>query len=139
MFIDYSMVDTRMFGEADCHEGIPADCPHSHEHKNFFGENKILASLWVAVQTKLLTYRRRDGESWLSPNFSMNAANRSLITGHRSYIGFLRDSMMKLYCVCCEFPSYIISRPAVEDVTAYGFSNLDDPDRTYYIGHKWNG
>ena len=140
MFIDYSMVDTRMLGEAECRKGIPIDCPHSHEHKNFFGENRILSSLWAAVQTELLTYRRPEEGPWLSPNFSMSAADRSLTSGDKSSIGLLRDNMMKGYCACGEFSGCSISsRPAVEDVASYRYSNMNDSGRAYYIGHKWNG
>lgn len=41
---------------------LSAYCPHHDAHHdalhNFFGANKVLAPLWAAVQTELLTYRR---------------------------------------------------------------------------------
>jgi hypothetical protein len=59
-------------------ESLPAYCPgvcdENPFHKNYFRKNQYLATLWVAVQTELLTYRRfKEGDPWISENFNMES------------------------------------------------------------------
>lgn len=116
-------------------DGFPSSCPDDSKHRNFFGVNKILASLWAAVQTELLTYRRlEEGDEWISPNFNMHTLNKGLINKDEVDIALVRNKMMKPICDCGLFPPAKFARSSiVEDVSAYYFSNLDDWNRTSFI------
>ena len=51
--------------ESNC-QYLPVKCPDFTDHTNYFGGNNILAPLWAAVQTELLTYRRlKEGDEWI--------------------------------------------------------------------------
>ena len=112
-------------------------CYHNNykRHENFFGANKILAPLWAAVQTELLTYRRLEvGDEWTSPNFNMHTLSKTLIDRGEVEIALLRNKMMKPFYDCGLF---LLNKTAdSEDVSAYYFSNMDDWNRTTFIpGH----
>ena len=110
---------------------LPAECPEEKTHKNFFGESKALASLWAAVQTELLTYRRlEEGDAWISQNFNMDARNRSLNSRGGVAIALVQKDMMKPFCSCGRFPEALPACALLDDVSAYYFSNLEDWNRT---------
>lgn len=116
------------------HSHLPTKCPEDDARYNFFGGSKILPSLWAAVQTELLTYRRLDeGDAWNSQNFNMDALNESLQSGGKVAIALVQDEMMKPFCSCGGFSAAAPAYALVDEAAAYYFSNLEDWDRTTYI------
>ena len=89
---------------------LPPYCAlYAFGHKSFFDANKILASLWAAVKTELLTYRRIEkGDEWISRNFNMLNLNRSLIEGGEVGIALLRNEMMKPFYECGLFARLLL-------------------------------
>ena len=137
-FIRYAEDEMSTDEEAADQGHLPADCPGDERHRNFFGENRVLASLWAAVQTELLTYRRlEEGNEWISKNFNMHTLNKGLIVSGRVDIALVQENMMRAYCSCGEFwggsSEAVPACPIVEDVVAYYFSNLEKWDRTSFI------
>jgi hypothetical protein len=117
--------------------GVPAYCP-DHDgtyQQNFFGKNKSLATLWPAVQTELLTYRRlAEGDPWISSNFDMKSVLESLENVEELSIGLVSEGMMKPFCRCgifCDSDDPACLR--VEEASAYYFSNLEDYSRTGFL------
>jgi hypothetical protein len=103
--------------------------------QNFFGKNKSLATLWAAVQTELLTYRRiAEGDLWISANFDMQSVLESLEKGKELSIRLVSEGMMKPFCSCgifCDSEDPACLR--VEEASARYFSNLEDWNRTTYL------
>lgn len=107
---------------------LPTNCPHNVSHRNFFGGDRSLASLWAAVQTELLTYRRlEEGDECVSPNFNMYTLSEGLISRGKVDVPLVQKEMMKPFCGCGQFGDGI---PSVDDAAAYYFSNLNDWNRT---------
>ena len=132
-FIRYSEDEMSTDEEASDEHQLPAWCP-DHEDNNFFGANKILAPLWAAVQTELLTYRRlKEGDGWISRNFDMRSLYEGLIGEGKVDIALVQHKMMKPFCGCGQFPKGDRTCPTVEDSAAYYFSNLEDWNRTTFI------
>lgn len=78
-FIEYSEDEMSIDDEVSHDTHLPTKCPDEEYHQNFFGGSKVLASLWAAVRTELLTYRRLEvGDEWISQNFNMDALYKSL-------------------------------------------------------------
>jgi hypothetical protein len=124
--------------DEDDDEGIPAYCPEHYVtsyQQNFFGKNKSLATLWAAVQTELLTYRRiAQGDPWISANFDMESVLESLEKGDELSIGLVSKKMMKPFCRCGVFhESKNPVCPCVEEASAYYFSNLEDWTRSTFL------
>lgn len=130
-------------GDKDSHEndefsedeqGVPAYCP-DHDEANFFGRNKSLSTLWAAVQTELLTYRRlAEGDPWISSNFDMKSVLDSLEKKEEFSIGLVSKGMMNPFCRCgliCGSDDPACLR--VEEASAYYFSNLEDYSRTTFL------
>jgi hypothetical protein len=122
----------------DSDEGIPAYCCYHEDtpyQQNFFGKNKNLATLWAAVQTELLTYRRiAEGDPWISANFDMQSVLESLEKGKELSIRLVSEGMMKPFCSCgifCDSEDPACLR--VEEACAYYFSNLENWSRTTYL------
>jgi len=133
-FIEYSEDEMSIDEEASCDTHLPARCPDNDDHSNFFGGSKVLPSLWAAVQTELLTYRRlEEGDAWISQNFNMDALNESLQSGGKVAIALVQNEMMKPFCRCGEFPAAVPACTLVDEAAAYYFSNLEDWNRTTYI------
>jgi len=115
-------------------EGLPAKCDIEEWHRNYFGSNSRLATLWAAVQTELVTYRRlREGDSWISPYFDMQALLRDLEDpeGADISIDLVRRRMMKEFCDCgifFEADDYADVR--MEEVSSHYFSNLEQCEWT---------
>ena len=122
-------------GEASHEPHLPAECPNDESHMNFFGANKVLASLWAAVQTELLTYRRlEEGDGWISHNFDMHALDEGLISGGKVDVALVQKDMMKPFCDCGRFPEFNCQvLPIADDAAAYYFSNLDNWSRSTFI------
>lgn len=133
-FIRYNEDEMSTFEEVGQEHQLPVACDDDEEHENFFGKNKVLASLWAAVQTELLTYRRlKEGDEWVSRNFNMHTLDESLNSRDKVDIALVQNQMMKPFCYCGEFPGALSACPIVDDAAAYYFSNLDDWNRTTFI------
>lgn len=124
--------------DRDYGKGLPAHCSEHDGYnfqQNFFGRNRKLATLWAAVQTELLTYRRiRDGDPWISTNFDMKSVLESLEHGRVLSIGLVSKNMMQPFCRCGVF--YGAIDPicvCVEEACRYYFSNLEDWSRSNFI------
>lgn len=133
-FIEYSEDEMSIDEEASCDRHLPARCPGNDDHRNFFGGSKVLPSLWAAVQTELLTYRRlEEGDAWISQNFNMDALNGSLQSGGKVAIALVQNKMMKPFCRCGEFSAAAPACTLVDEAAAYYFANLEDWNRNSYI------
>ena len=133
-FIEHNEDEMSIDKEASCDTHLPGQCPYYEDHENFFGGSQVLAPLWAAVQTELLTYRRlEEGDAWISQNFNMDALNESLQSGGKVAIALVQKEMMKPFCSCGEFPGDVPACTLVEEAAAYYFSNLEDWNRTTYI------
>ena len=131
-FIDYSEDDVSTEGSEINNEDIVEDC-YTCGGMNFFGDDKVLPSLWAAVQTELLTYRRLEvGNEWISQNFDMAALDESF-RANRIAVPFLKEGMMRPFCNCGEFKGAARACPTIQDATAYYFSNLEDWNRSNFI------
>jgi hypothetical protein len=119
--------------DEDEDEDIPAYCPD--HHKNVSGKSKTLATLWAAVQTELLTYRRiAEGDPWISANFDMESVLESLEKGDELSIRLVSEKMMEPFCRCGVFvKSDDPVCPRVEEASAYYFSNLEDWTRSTFL------
>ncbi|KAF4629654.1 hypothetical protein G7Y89_g8491 [Cudoniella acicularis] len=124
--------------DSDSDEGVPAYCPDHDEatyQKKFFGKNKTLATLWAAVQTELLTYRRlTEGDPWISKNFDMASVLESLENGDTLSIGIVSKGMMNPFCNCGTFRESddpVCVR--VEEACTDYFSNLEDWSRSTFL------
>jgi hypothetical protein len=111
-------------------------CYHSKEHENSYSGSTDIGTLWAAIQTELLTYRRiSDGDPWLSPNFSMHSLLDGLKIGSGiSSLPLVEQKMMKPFCRCGRFNN--VNDEAcvrVEEACAYYFSNLEDWKRSTFI------
>ena len=99
---------------------------------------RSLATLYAAVQTELLTYRRlEEGDPWISSNFDMHTALEGLLYDGRISVDLVSKDMMILTCKLCgyfgsSFRLMDIS-PRAEEVTRYHFSNLEDWSRTTFL------
>ena len=117
------------------------ECPDDEFHKSFFDDEKVLASLWAAVQTELLTYRRlEDGDRWMSQNFDLESLRDSLLDGKAPRIALLKKSMMKTFCACGDFRDQLQACPLVDQAAAYYFANLEDWNRSNFISspdYRW--
>jgi hypothetical protein len=114
---------------------LPTECSSNKRHDCFFGRNRNLSTLWAAVQTELLTYRRlQEGDPWISPNFNMKSLLWSLNSGHKLSIALVEKKMMSSYCDCGIF-HYAGDAVCVreEEACVQEFSNLDDRDRCNFI------
>ena len=132
-FIRYSEDEMSTDGESSHEHHLPADCLH-HVEMNYFGANKVLAPLWAAVQTELLTYRRlKEGDEWISKNFNMRSLNEGLISKGRVDIALVQNKMMKPFCKGGQFLEVDLESPLVDDAVAYYFSNFYDWNRTTFI------
>jgi hypothetical protein len=127
-------------------DGMPGYCPDHWEksfQKNYFGKNKTLATLWAAVQTELLTYRRlSEGDPWLSVNFDLTSVLASLESGEKLSIRLVSGGMMRPFCRCGVFRK--ARDPAcvrVEQACARYFSNLEDWGRSTFLDadeYRWD-
>lgn len=135
-FIEYSDEEMSVDDGLSTDEKLLTNCTKVDYHeRNFFGRNKVVATLWAAVQTELLTYRRLgSGDSWISSNFSMHDLLGSLDGGTDIRIGLVQKTMMKSFCDCGRFFEARDDGFACGDeASAYYFSNLEDWNRSTHI------
>ncbi|KUJ20815.1 uncharacterized protein LY89DRAFT_779513 [Mollisia scopiformis] len=125
--------NTDVTDDLDDGEEFPLYCPE-HEIDSYFGKNKTLITLWAAVQTELLTYRRlAAGDPWVSANFDMLSVLKSLETGAELSIKLVSKQMMKPACFCGTFAEQNHSVCLQEEACAHYFSNLEDWSRSSFI------
>ena len=129
-------------GETSNDTDVQLQCADEFEHSNMFGDDKILSTLWAAVQTELLTYRRvKEGDGWISQHFDLESLMESLLDNEIPRIGLVQQSMMKQFCSCGGFVTeqpggfypIIPACPLMDDVAAYYFANLEDWNRSNFI------
>jgi len=122
--------DSEDEGDGFCSDHREIGYPQHH-----FGENNPLATLWSAVQTELLTYRRLAiGDPWISANFDMASVLESLENKDELSIGLVSKGLMKPFCGCGIFR--YSEDPAclrVEEACTRYFSNLDDYGRSTFL------
>jgi hypothetical protein len=116
-----------------------------YEKAKVFGRSHNLGPIWAAAQAELLTYRRlREGDSWCSDRFDMNAIRQSLELGESPSMPLLDDSMLKPFCACGQFHRMEMGmememrqlRLFRDEATAFYFSNLEDWNRTTIIDEQ---
>lgn len=115
---------------------VPIQCQMHKWHKNFFGRNRTLSTIWAEVQTEFLTYRKlAELDSWISEYFDMESLLSDLDSGYgAAEIRLVVDDMMKSYCDCGIFEDVhddVCIR--VQEVSNYYFSNLEDWNRSTFI------
>lgn len=115
------------------------DCLHYKEHSNFYEGSKDIGTLWAAIQTELLTYRRRsEGDTWMSANFSMQSLLHGLESRQGIAVALVNDNMMKPFCRCGRFlDAFHEACATVPEVCKDYFSNMEeksDVHRRNYIG-----
>lgn len=92
--------------------------------------------LWATVQTELLTYRRvREGDPWISENFSMKALKTWLKGDSAEFSTHLvQNRMFRKHTRCGWFggASEFLC-PTAEDICTDYFMNMDIYDRASYI------
>lgn len=95
--------------------------------------DQILATIWAAVQTELLTYRRLDlNDPWVSEHFNMAELLQSLQTEGKLSIGLIEKGLMKQpICRCGQYVDFGCAE--AEDTTTRNFSNLENSDRAIYL------
>ena len=102
-----------------------SDCIHGGgEYGSYFGHNRNLLSLWNAVQTELLTYRRQSqSDPWVSKNFDMQSIQRDLAVGADIFPRGFGGYEMKLEPCWCNLEVPRIPRAC--EATDGDFSNLE--------------
>jgi hypothetical protein len=111
-------------------------CAHVHINKNFYGGSKDLGTLWAAIQTELVTYRRiAEGDKWISENFNLSNLLRGLNNGDGvSHLALVDREMMQPFCRCGRFENAVDQDCArAQDACARYFSNLEDWNRSTFI------
>ncbi|KAH8787302.1 hypothetical protein BGZ57DRAFT_968841 [Hyaloscypha finlandica] len=121
---------------------VPIQCQMHKWHRNFFGRNRTLSTIWAAVQTEFLTYRKlAELDSWISENFDMESLLSGLDSGNGAVEIWLADNeMMKSYCDCGVFEDVqdeVCIR--AQEASIFYFSNFEDWNRSTFIaspGHR---
>jgi hypothetical protein len=92
--------------------------------------------LWATIQTELLTYRRvRDGDAWISKNFSMKAIRVWLEAGDTELsMPLVQSRMFKEHTRCGWFgKASEFLCPNANDVCTKYFMNIHVESRTSYV------
>lgn len=136
-FIDYEDDRDEDFGvDQRDKEEVDPFCEHTLDSNNFYCGSKEFGTLWAAVQTELLTYRRlAEGDAWISENFSMRDLLSGLNSGYGvSFIPLVDREMMQSVCHCGRFTHAMDwDCVTVQEACAHYFSNLEDWKRTTFI------
>lgn len=113
---------------------FPAYCECAGAESNYFAQRRALATLWAAVKTELLTYRRlTEDDAWLSEYFDMVSLEQGLNQGNKVTIPLIKEGMVKRYCGCGNFEERVLGRPLTDEACAFYFSNMEDWNRTTFI------
>ncbi len=108
----------------------------SHYKANFYGGSKVIGTLWAAIQTELVTYRRlAEDDPWISQYFDMRSLLEGLNNGGLISIPLVEKDMMSPFCQCGRFLDVTDEACAcVDEVCTEHFANLDSAwSRTAYI------
>ena len=133
--VDYSDEELNSDSEEETDIRLPAYCPSDDYRCSFFGRRRSLATLSAAVTTELLTYRRLTvADSWLFQNFDMTSLNRGLNQEDKVAVPLVEKKMMNQYCECGIFSVVMPGFTTTEDACAFYFSNMEDWNRTTFIG-----
>ncbi|KAI3323492.1 hypothetical protein HD806DRAFT_89185 [Xylariaceae sp. AK1471] len=92
--------------------------------------------LWATIQAELLTYRRvKEGDLWVSENFSMKALEAWLLGQSADFLTpLVEDNMMLAHSRCGWFyDAWSFVWPVAQEVSARYFMNMDIYDRATYI------
>ena len=113
---------------------LPAYCSTDDNDCNYFGERRVLATLWAAVTTEFLTYRRlTEDDAWLSQNFDMTSLNQGLNPRGKVAISLVEKRMMKSYCKCGNIVEGALGSTDTDDACALNLSIMKDWNRTTLI------
>ena len=97
----YSGEDDILIFERVHNDYRPFKCNRRCPSSESFRRSSILAPLWAAVKTEVLTYRRlNEDDPWISPYFDMKALSEDLENDGELRLALLQNSMMKPYCRC---------------------------------------
>lgn len=133
-FTVYSDEDSDDDEEEVVHVSLPAYCSCKDDEVNYFAHRRSLATLWAAVKTELLTYRRlAEDHAWLSRYFNINTLEKGLIQGNKVTIPLLEEAMVKPYCKCGNFVEKVPGCTVTDEACAFYFSNMEDWNRTTFI------
>lgn len=113
------------------------DCQHRwYDNGSFYGQRNGLPTLWAAIQTEFLTYRRQKvGDPWISDHFNMESLLHGLKSGRGPVcLPLVEHLMVGQICECGRFenarePGF----PVVSEACAYYFTNMEDWKRSQFL------
>ncbi|KAG9228623.1 hypothetical protein BJ875DRAFT_526067, partial [Amylocarpus encephaloides] len=134
MEIDLSSDAQDVDDETELEEDEPCE-NYKPAHDNFYCQSRTIGTLWAAIQTELLSYRRlNEGDEWLSKNFNMLSLLDGLRNGGAISIPLVENDMISPYCQCGRFLNVDDEACAcVAEACAYYFCNMEDWERSAYI------
>jgi hypothetical protein len=107
---------------------------HRGFHSEYgFQDRPDLATLWAAIQTEILSYRRLDEDSsWISENFNMEDLLSSLKDQNHASVKLIEDGVLNTHCICgwLHPANGLIS--TLQGVCTEYIANLDVWDRATY-------
>ncbi|KAG5805342.1 hypothetical protein H9Q71_010079 [Fusarium xylarioides] len=127
LFSDFSAHD-------QCWEMFQEECHDNWLNLSCSGPR--IGLLWASIQTELLTYRRvRDGDPWVSENFSMKAVKAWLEAADiKLSMPLVQNGMFKVHTRCGWFgKASEFLCPTAQDVCTKYFMNMNIDSRTSYI------
>ncbi|CAG8977660.1 hypothetical protein HYALB_00006610 [Hymenoscyphus albidus] len=143
-YVEYSDDGMDLDESSDVDEGSGEDGPDYYEpcqhyklkHNNFYGRSRTIGTLWAAIQTELLSYRRlEEGDGWMSEKFNMLSLLHGLKNGGIIPVTLVEDGMMAPYCECGRFLDVIDEAcVCVAEACAHYFCNMEDWERSANIG-----
>jgi len=113
---------------------------YSHGMRTTITHSPVLATLYAAVKTELLTYRRlRKLDPWISENFDLVRLLRDLQEGDDNLhsIGLVQKGLLRPFCSCGVFTGQPQAVASASDACMHYFSNMDDWGRTTFIPFPW--
>ncbi|KAG7425998.1 hypothetical protein Forpi1262_v012177 [Fusarium oxysporum f. sp. raphani] len=129
---------TSSFSESSDHESCWSTFQEDY-HGNWLKlpcNGPRIGLLWASIQTELLTYRRvRDGDSWISENFSMKALEAWLEEDDTELsMPLVQNRMFKVHTRCGWFGNALeFLCPTAQEVCTEYFMNMDIYSRSSYI------
>jgi hypothetical protein len=103
---------------------------------NIYWRSKHMGTLWAAIQTELVTYRRlEEGDPWLSENFNMQVVRDGALTGTGfAALPLVEKQMLRPHCRHGVFQGCYPGFPSTtEDACAFYFCNMEDWGRSNFI------
>ncbi|KAK3331757.1 hypothetical protein B0T19DRAFT_448207 [Cercophora scortea] len=106
---------------------------------NLYHGGQEFGILWAAIQTELLTYRRRNPEDpWISPYFSMERLLDGLENGEGpTRIALHERGMMKSFSTCGWCSTALYCCPRADEVCTGYFMNMDVWGAATYIDDSY--